>query len=758
MPNSLSVRAKLALTSGVFILSFALYGGWSFKTLSEIKVSGPVYQKIVQSKDLIADILPPPAYIIESYLTALQLATEPVGAEQDKLIDKLTALKKDYDTRHAFWDKEGLDSNIRQALLQQAHEPALAFYDLAFNSLIPAVRNKEAGRIDHSMTRIKSAYDAHREAINHVVELSNAHNASVEAAASKQLRDNTIVLMAILALSLLAGFATTLFAARSILKRTQSVSSLLNEIGRGKFDNQITVGGTDEMGKMLTTLDGVQTYLQGAAARAADHSCQIEAIGKAQGVVEIALDGTLLTANENFLRTLGYTLGEIKGQHQSLFFEPAYSAGADYRTLWEQLARGDFAAAQCKHIGKGGKEIWIQASYTPIIDTHGKPSKIVQYATDVTAQVLAGQALEQAVAQTQKVAGAAREGDLTQRISLADKTGQIEALCASVNALIENMSAVVGQIKESSDLIGTASKEITSGNADLSNRTEKQASSLEQTSSSLDQLTSAVKQNAENAKQANQLAIGASDIAVRGGDVVKQVVTTMSSISDSSRKIVDIISVIDGIAFQTNILALNAAVEAARAGDQGRGFAVVATEVRNLAQRSAAAAKEIKLLIEDSVSKVDNGTKLVDQAGNTMDEIVTSVKRVTDIMSEIDAASQEQSAGIDQVSVAISQMDEATQQNAALVEQAAAAAESMEEQTQKLVDAVAIFRLDEAAQPGVERRSPHRARNVERLPKPAAKAKTSAHASAPKRVIAKVIGSAGSGHTAGSDAGDWEEF
>jgi len=230
----------------------------------------------------------------------------------------------------------------------------------------------------------------------------------------------------------------------------------------------------------------------------------------------------------------------------------------------------------------------------------------------------------------------------------------------------------------------------------LSQRTEEQASSLEETASSMEELTSTVKQNADNAKQANQLAIGASDVAGKGGAVVNQVVGTMSSINESSRKIVDIISVIDGIAFQTNILALNAAVEAARAGEQGRGFAVVAAEVRNLAQRSASAAKEIKALIGDSVSKVEDGSKLVDKAGKTMQQVVDSVKRVTDIMSEITAASQEQSAGIEQVNQAITQMDEVTQQNAALVEEAAASAESMREQANELFSAVGVFKLEGA--------------------------------------------------------------
>jgi methyl-accepting chemotaxis protein len=295
-----------------------------------------------------------------------------------------------------------------------------------------------------------------------------------------------------------------------------------------------------------------------------------------------------------------------------------------------------------------------------------------------------------------RVLGALAKGDLTEKITNEYK-GTFGRLKDDSNMTVDKLTEIVTQIKESTESINVASKEIASGNTDLSSRTEEQASSLEETASSMEELTSTVKQNAENAKQANQLAAGASEVAVKGGVVVGQVVTTMSSINDSSKKIVDIISVIDGIAFQTNILALNAAVEAARAGEQGRGFAVVATEVRTLAQRSAAAAKEIKELIGDSVEKVGAGTKLVDEAGKTMEEIVSSVKRVTDIMAEITAASQEQSAGIEQVNTAITQMDEVTQQNAALVEQAAAAAESMEEQAGNLATAVSIFKMTQQA-------------------------------------------------------------
>jgi methyl-accepting chemotaxis protein len=293
-------------------------------------------------------------------------------------------------------------------------------------------------------------------------------------------------------------------------------------------------------------------------------------------------------------------------------------------------------------------------------------------------------------------------GDLTMEVEVAREDGSA-SLLAGMKQMQENLRSMVLQIKSATDAISLASSEISRGNADLSQRTEEQASSLEETASSMEELTSTVKQNAENSRQANQFAAQASEVAVKGGAVVDRVVTTMSSINESSRKIVDIISVIDGIAFQTNILALNAAVEAARAGEQGRGFAVVAAEVRTLAQRSAAAAKEIKKLIDDSVHNVEDGTELVDEAGKTMLEIVAAVKRVTDIMGEISAASEEQSSGIAQVSQAVTQMDRTTQQNAALVEQAAAAAESMQTQAQNLVQAVAVFKLAEGADAGVRR-------------------------------------------------------
>ncbi|WP_413436797.1 methyl-accepting chemotaxis protein [Sulfuriferula sp. GW1] len=301
--------------------------------------------------------------------------------------------------------------------------------------------------------------------------------------------------------------------------------------------------------------------------------------------------------------------------------------------------------------------------------------------------------INRAVKIAQTVAG----GDLTSRIEVTskDETGQLLQALKEMN---DGLSKIVSQVRSGTDTIATATSQIAAGNLDLSSRTEEQASSLEETASSMEELTSTVKQNAEHARHANQLVMSTSEFAVKGGHVVGQVVHTMASIKASSRKISDIIGVIDGIAFQTNILALNAAVEAARAGEQGRGFAVVAAEVRNLAQRSAGAAKEIKILIGDSVEKVDMGSKLVDEAGETMDDIVTSVELVTEIMSGIANASKEQSSGIEQVNQAVGQMDEVTQQNAALVEEAAAASESLQDQAGKLAQVVSIFKLGEGGQ------------------------------------------------------------
>mgnify|MGYP003386654709 CR=1 FL=1 len=428
--------------------------------------------------------------------------------------------------------------------------------------------------------------------------------------------------------------------------------------------------------------------------RNAEFEGKIGAVSKSQAVIEFNLDGTIITANDNFLACLGYTLDEIKGKHHRMFAEPAYAASGEYAVFWQKLNRGEFDAGAYKRLGKGGKEIWIQASYNPILDPNGKPYKVVKFAADITAQKHAQAEMEQLVAEAQIVLGRLASNDLTQDMTGTYK-GELEKIKTSINAVVQNLSQTMTTVRESVQAVSSGAEQITKGNEDLSQRTSEQASALEETSASREQMTSTVKQNADNAKQANQLAITARDIADKGGSVTTKAVEAMGEINKSSKKIADIITVIDEIAFQTNLLALNAAVEAARAGEHGRGFAVVAAEVRNLAQRSATAAKEIKGLINESIQRVSDGSELVNQSGKTLEEIVNSVKRVTDIIAEITAASQEQASGIDQVNKAIMQMDETTQQNAALVEETTAASQSMMEQAKELMRQVEVFKTSE---------------------------------------------------------------
>jgi len=577
-----------------------------------------------------------------------------------------------------------------------------------------------------------------------------------------------------------------------------------------------------------------------AAAENLEMQAKLDAISRSFAVIEFAVDGTIVTANANFLAIVGYTLEEIVGKHHSLFVDPVYRASAEYRRFWEKLARGEFDRAQYKRFGKGGKEAWLEASYNPVLNAAGKPVKIIKFATDITAQkkkdqmnaalkssldtitaqIMAtdvdfnviyvnkamadwmrsaqdeirkgvpgfdanrlvgsnmdmfhkrpaqqrgalgdlkgtmnaqvamgnrtialtgnplvdesgarvGTVLEwvdrtdvlQTEHELEEVVAAVLRGDLKPRIELAGKAGFFAVLSEHINGLIDNFSDVVANVKGTAGEVARGVQEISQGNEDLSSRTEAQASSLEETASSMEEMTASVRQNADNSGQANQLAVAARDQADKGGAVVAKAVKAMNEINQSSKKIADIIGVIDEIAFQTNLLALNAAVEAARAGEQGRGFAVVASEVRNLAGRSATAAKEIKGLIRDSVQKVDEGSTLVAQSGQTLEQIVNAVKRVSDIIAEIAASSQEQSSGIEQVNKAVMQLDEMTQQNAALVEQATAASKSIAEQSRSLNDVMSKFDVGAAAPAHAAGSSPVvAARPAVKKPRPAAKA------------------------------------
>lgn len=534
--------------------------------------------------------------------------------------------------------------------------------------------------------------------------------------------------------ALLIGAFTVWFVSRSIVENLMNVLGAANQLQNGNLTHRSTVTVQDEIGKLATAFNQMATQIEANVREALESKYKMAALDRAEGVIEFNTDGTIMAANQNFLNFVGYTLDEVKGHHQRMLAEPAYAASAEYQAFWDKLNRGEFDAGVYRRVGKGGKEIWIQASYNPILDGAGKVSKIVAFATDITGQKQAQNEVEKLIQtaamgnlsdridvgrfqgsakdltssfnqlldavvtplhEAQSVLTALASGDLTKQMTGAYQ-GEFEQMKTSLNTAITQLTQTVSLVREAVEAVTAGSEEISKGSDDLAKRTSEQASALEETSASMEEMTSTVKQNADNSKQANQLAIAARDIANKGGTVTTRAVDAMGEINKSSKKIADIITVIDEIAFQTNLLALNAAVEAARAGEHGRGFAVVAAEVRNLAQRSATAAKEIKGLINESIQRVTDGTELVNQSGKTLEEIVGSVKRVTDIIAEISAASQEQANGIDQVNKAIMQMDEGTQQNAALVEETASASQSMKEQAKELMRQVEVFKIQQS--------------------------------------------------------------
>ena len=517
--HRLKLKHRFLILLSTFFIGFAVYGAVSFLTLNALKVNGPLYQDIVQNKDLVADVLPPPEYIIESYLVTLQMMAAD-GPAQGRLLERLKVLKGEYDTRHEVWAKAHLDAQLGPLLLKVAHTPAMAFYDAAFNKLVPALAAGDRAGAATVMQGMAALYEEHRKAIDEVVRLAVAGSERDEAKGARQIDTALLVMLGVLVCSLGAGLAIAWYILRGLVRR---------------------LGG-----------------------------------------------------------------------------EP------------------DYAADICRQVAAGRLDVAVEV-----------------------------------------------QGD------------QQDSLLASIRAMQQTLAGTVSGIQNAADTLALGTSEISAGNEDLAVRTEQQTASLEEATRAVQALTDNVHNNARDAEQASALARTASSIAENGGVVVGDVVRTMERISASSAKIVDIIGVIDGIAFQTNILALNAAVEAARAGEQGRGFAVVASEVRSLAQRSATAAKEIKVLIDASVQQMQAGSTMVGQAGSTMVEVVGSVREVSDIIGRISIASQEQSEGIERVHQSVNQMETVAVQNAALVEEAAAAAASLREQAEALKRTVGNFSIGE---------------------------------------------------------------
>ena len=419
----------------------------------------------------------------------------------------------------------------------------------------------------------------------------------------------------------------------------------------------------------------------------ADNQGQLNAIDKSQAIIEFNPDATILRANDNFLNAMGYQLDEIQGKKHAIFVTSDYRDSHEYQMFWDKLRSGEYQAGEFKRVAKDGAEVWIHATYNPILDLNGNVYKVVKFAIEVTGRVNAVNAVRTALENLSR-------GDLSTAIQ-QEFIPEFESLKAAINSTVEKLRETVLDINHCASEVTVGANEIAQGNQELSNRTEQQASSLEETAASMEELTTTVQENAQNSQEAHEIANQTKEKAHQGGQIVSEAIASMELISQSSKKVVDIINVIDEIAFQTNLLALNAAVEAARAGEEGRGFAVVATEVRNLAQRSAGAAKQIKELIQDSVKKVDEGKQLVNNSGETLEEIIQSVVKVTDMMNKIALSSKEQSTGISEINSAVSQMDNMTQQNAAMVEEATAASDTLKQLAVNMTSKLNYFSLGE---------------------------------------------------------------
>ncbi|WP_313316536.1 methyl-accepting chemotaxis protein [Stenotrophomonas sp.] len=787
--NSLKLKPKLMLTFGVVLFVMLLQGVVAYRGLHSLNsVTTDLAENRMPSLRTTGELSGMVSEYRNASYQSLVRASDDVKADAKA---RATELRKEINDTIAGYPKL-IDNPEQKKLFEtfaQDWKAAEGSYD-AVTEMLELQLPDDA--ID---TFVGETRNLHRKAYVSLQALANNDNARAQSSASQASETYTasavLIVIAVL-VGAVAGLALVWLFARSLVGSVRGAVEVANEVAGGKLDGHIDVSRSDEVGDLLRAMQRMQRDLRERIERdqiVANENLRIRTAldYSSTGVyltnndLEIvyanrALQDKLSEYGEQIAAELSHydaskplvgqhvTALEYRGEVDGKVIEVLEKTGVFKREM--QFGDTQFAQTISMIRDESGAPVgnvveWrdrtteaeVEKEVARVIaaaaagdlsgrvDTVGKEGFFLQLAGQINSLLDANaSSLEQISA----LLSALSRGDLTVRMH-GEYQGVFASMRDDANATAEQLTGIVGRIKQSSVSINAAATEIASGNNDLSRRTEQQAANLEETAASMEELTSTVRQNAESARQANQLAIGAASVASQGGDVVSQVVTTMTQIEQSSRKIAEIISVIDGIAFQTNILALNAAVEAARAGEQGRGFAVVASEVRTLAQRSAGAAKEIKGLIDDSVGKVADGSALVKKAGTTMGEIVASVQRVTDIMAEISAASQEQSAGIEQVNQTVVQMDETTQQNAALVEEATAAARSMEEQAAHLANVVSVFQLEEN---GVE--SPVVPSLREHAPRPAqtssAITPTPRRRVTPRTAVAEVTES------------DWQEF
>lgn len=792
--KGLSFRQQLLLIGSVAVLALLVVISIAVIQQRQTGIGGAVYQQLVMDSELTADILPPPLFVVETMLHVEELANPDDQAMFERALSGVQEHQVEYQQRKARWADVALPPPVRTQL-DKSQVTVDQLYRLVSEQLIPAIRAGDEATAVNVHRQARLLFERHRNEIAGLIEQLNHAVATHEAAAKETASFYFTLLMVVgvLALALTAWLAWRISqrVSAALGAEPAELASIAQAVAEGDLTRQLPARIAE--GSVLASMATMLATLRDGQAQAITNMRILGALDNTSTNLMIAdADRTIIYMNKSVEKMLRgveadmrkalpqFSVDKIIGTNMDSFHRNPSHQASLLANLQQQYV---------SQINVAGNTFRLTAS--PVFAPDGKRLGTVVEWLDRTAEV-------KVEAEVAEVVNRAAAGDFSQRLTLEGKEGFFKTLAEGLNRLMDTtasglsdiagvlgalakgdltaritkdyqgtfgelkqyandtsdaLTGMMAQIREAADTIHTAASEIAAGNADLSSRTEQQASSLEETASSMEELTSTVRQNADNARQASGLANNASQVASSGGKVVSDVVVTMASINESARKISDIISVIDGIAFQTNILALNAAVEAARAGEQGRGFAVVAGEVRTLAQRSAAAAKEIKALISDSVEKVDAGNALVTKAGSTMNEIVVAIKRVTDIMAEIAAASAEQSTGIEEVNAAVTQMDEMTQQNAALVEEAAASAESLQSQANLLAQSVAAFRFDHSGGGSPLLAAPaahHSAHGGRPLAAPKAAAKPAAKGNLPAKPVRKPA--------ARPAEDEWEEF